>query len=241
MWNVQGRFRHHPLDRARRRDHPPDRQLQNRIRSGERPLRERRSGGPDAPRVEIGTLEPEAGAYSPFTLKIARDDGTQRITGIDTTLPRGLLAKLAGIPYCPDGGPRRRRQEDRQGRAGFAVLPGASRVGGVNVGAGAGPSPFYTDGRRLPGRPLQGRAAQPRGDHPGRRRSLRPRQRGRPAMPSTSTPKPPRSRAVSDPFPRSSRASRSICARSSSTSTGRASPSTRPAATDGGHRLDRRL
>ena len=61
------------------------------------------ASAPDAPRVEIGTLEPEAGAYSPFTLKIARDDGSQRITGIDTTLPRGLLAKLAGIPYCPDG------------------------------------------------------------------------------------------------------------------------------------------
>ena len=35
-------------------------------------------------------------------LKLTRADGTQPITAIDTTLPKGLLGKLAGIPYCPD-------------------------------------------------------------------------------------------------------------------------------------------
>jgi hypothetical protein len=51
-----------------------------------------------------GTLSPLSGAYSPFVLRIARPDGSQHITGIDTTLPPGLLGKLAGVAYCPESG-----------------------------------------------------------------------------------------------------------------------------------------
>ena len=57
---------------------------------------------PNTPTFEAGTFEPTGGAYSPLTLKLTRQDGTQRLSAIDATLPKGLFAKLAGIPYCSD-------------------------------------------------------------------------------------------------------------------------------------------
>jgi hypothetical protein len=48
------------------------------------------------PAFQAGTLAPQAGAYSPFVLKLSREDGSQRIAGIDTTLPAGSLASWRG-------------------------------------------------------------------------------------------------------------------------------------------------
>ena len=65
---------------------------------------------PTHPGSKPAPSNPTAGAYSPFTLKLARDDGTQRITGVDTTLPRGparearrdpLLLRTAPSPPPP--------------------------------------------------------------------------------------------------------------------------------------------
>jgi hypothetical protein len=49
-------------------------------------------------------------------------------------LPPGMLAKLAGVPQCSNG------------QATAANCPSGSRVGGVQVGAGAGSNPFYLPG-----------------------------------------------------------------------------------------------
>jgi hypothetical protein len=42
----------------------------------------------------------KAGKYSPFKVNIGRTDGQQELKGVNVTLPKGLTAKLAGIPYC---------------------------------------------------------------------------------------------------------------------------------------------
>ena len=44
----------------------------------------------DAPRPELraGTATPLAGAYSPFVLKLGRENGTQRLGAVSATLPR---------------------------------------------------------------------------------------------------------------------------------------------------------
>jgi hypothetical protein len=60
------------------------------------------AAAPHKPSFTAGTVDPTAGAFTPFVLKLARADGTQPIKGIDTTLPKGLVGKLAGVPYCPD-------------------------------------------------------------------------------------------------------------------------------------------
>jgi hypothetical protein len=101
---------------------------------------------PNAPSFEGGTGNPLAGAYSPFVLKVSREDGSQRLRSLNVNLPDGLLARLAGTPYCPDSA-----IASAAGRSGAAEqanpsCPKASEVGTVVVGAGPGSSPYYAQG-----------------------------------------------------------------------------------------------
>jgi hypothetical protein len=88
------------------------------------------------PGFNAGTISPQAGAFSPFGLKVTRPDGQQFLKKIDVTLPLGLTAKLAGIPRCP-------QSQITPGVGGSTNCDPASQVGTVNVGAGAGTSPFF--------------------------------------------------------------------------------------------------
>jgi hypothetical protein len=102
---------------------------------------------PNAPTFSAGTVDPAAGAYSPFVLRLERADATQQPSGLSVTLPRGLTGRLAGVPYCPE-----RDIEAAAGRDGRAELahpdcPAASEVGRVIVAAGAGPKPHSVEGR----------------------------------------------------------------------------------------------
>jgi hypothetical protein len=99
------------------------------------------------PKLNAGTTNPVAGAYSPFVLRLSRDDGTQRLAGLSATMPEGLTGKLAGIPYCPDAALSAVSGADGTGAAeiGAPSCPAASQVGTVTVGAGAGPNPFYVN------------------------------------------------------------------------------------------------
>ena len=55
---------------------------------------------PFHPTFEAGTVDPLAGAYSPLVVKVKRADGEGELNRLDFTLPGGLAAKLAGVPYC---------------------------------------------------------------------------------------------------------------------------------------------
>jgi hypothetical protein len=114
------------------------------------------------PAFDAGTLTPRAGIYSPFLLKLARGDGSQEISAIDTTLPAGMTGKLAGIPYCPESGLATAASRNKPGDGALELsspsCPAASQVGTVNVAAGAGPTPFYTTGKAYLAGPYKGAA-----------------------------------------------------------------------------------
>jgi hypothetical protein len=82
------------------------------------------------------------------------------LSSISTTLPTGLLGKLAGIPYCSDAGiaTAASRTEEGDGAREIASpsCPTASQVGVVNVSAGAGPSPYSVQGRAYLAGPYKG-------------------------------------------------------------------------------------
>ena len=80
-------------------------------------------------------------------IRLSREDGTQRLAGLDLTLPKGLLGKLAGIPYCPDASLAAVSAAQGSGASQIAApsCPAASQVGTVSVGTGAGPSPLYVN------------------------------------------------------------------------------------------------
>jgi hypothetical protein len=111
---------------------------------------------PNKPAFEAGTVTPTAGAYSPFVMRLRRDDGSQEFSKLTTSLPPGLLARLVGIPYCPDAAIAAAAQ--RQGRAEqqSPSCPPASEVGTLQAGAGAGTSPYYASGRAYLAGPYKG-------------------------------------------------------------------------------------
>jgi hypothetical protein len=104
-----------------------------------------------APKFEARSANPLAGSFGPFTLRVTRGDGTQRLAAIETKLPPGLLGKLAGIPYCPDSALAAISGAEGAGALEIASpkCPAASRVGTVAVRDGAGPSPLYLDTGRV--------------------------------------------------------------------------------------------
>jgi len=111
---------------------------------------------PNAPSFEAGVLNPLAASYSPFVLRLNREDGSQRLKGLNLTLPLGLTGKLAGVPECSDAA-----LSAAQGRSGKAEqaspsCPASTEVGTVTVGAGAGPSPLYTNGKAYLSGPYKG-------------------------------------------------------------------------------------
>jgi hypothetical protein len=111
------------------------------------------------PKLSAGTTNPLAGAFSPFVLRLTRDDGSQELKGLTTTLPEGLTGKLAGIPYCPDSVLAAIPTAEGTGTAQLAApsCPAASQVGTVIAGAGAGPTPLYVDtGRAYLAGPYKG-------------------------------------------------------------------------------------
>jgi len=101
---------------------------------------------PHQPVFTAGSSDPAAGAFSPLVLRLSRADGSQPLRSIDATLPEGLLAKLDSTPYCPKAA-----LDAAAGRSGESELakpscPATSRVGRVDIGAGAGANPLYLSG-----------------------------------------------------------------------------------------------
>ena len=115
---------------------------------------------PSSPGFEAGTVTPKAGAFSPFVLHLARPDGTQEIDRIETTLPEGLLAKLAGVTECSDAAIGQAESRNKIGEGALEIAhsscPASSEVGIVHVGAGAGPAPFYVSGHAYLAGPYKG-------------------------------------------------------------------------------------
>jgi hypothetical protein len=115
---------------------------------------------PNAPAFTAGTLTRQAGAFSPFVLKISREDGSQRLTGFEATLPPGLSGRLAGIPICPDAAlaqaASRSNPEEGILERRSPSCPAATQVGSVAVAAGAGPTPYHTQGAAYLAGPYKG-------------------------------------------------------------------------------------
>jgi hypothetical protein len=118
------------------------------------------AAAPNAPAFTAGTMTREAGKFSPFALKISREDGSQRLTGIDTLLPPGLAARFAGVAECSEAeiahATARNKPEEGILERRNPSCPAASELGTVVVGAGAGPTPFYTSGHVYLAGPYKG-------------------------------------------------------------------------------------
>jgi hypothetical protein len=115
---------------------------------------------PNKPSFSAGTVNPLAGAYSPFVFKLERQDGSQQLRSVNTTLPKGLIGKLAGIPYCSEAQIAIAQARGGEGQGALELAspscPAASELGSVQVGAGAGTQPYYVSGRAYLAGPYKG-------------------------------------------------------------------------------------
>ncbi len=102
---------------------------------------------PNANTFEAGTEAAIAGAYSPIAVKLSRPDGSQEFDSLTLTPPPGLLASLAGIPYCSEAAIAAAASKSGREEEAHPSCPAASQIGTATVGAGAGPSPYYVTGK----------------------------------------------------------------------------------------------
>jgi hypothetical protein len=89
---------------------------------------------PFTPGFVAGTVSPQAGRFSSFTLNLARGDREQYVKGIQVHTPPGLLGILASVPLC--GEPQ----------ADEGHCPESSKIGTARVASGAGSHPFEIGG-----------------------------------------------------------------------------------------------
>ncbi len=110
------------------------------------------------PQFSGGTLNPVAGTYSPFLFRMSRSDDEQELSQVTAQLPPGLLAKIAGVPYCPDQAIASISTAEGAGRSELnnPACPGASQVGTISAGLGAGPGPNYFGGKVYLAGPYKG-------------------------------------------------------------------------------------
>ena len=138
---------------------------------------------PFHPSFEAGTTNPLAGVFSPFVLKIGREDGMQELSGLETTLPPGLIGKLAGIPYCPEAAIAAAKTARGLAERSSPSCPAASLLGTTDATAGAGPTPFHNPGRVYLAGPYKGAPLSVVDRHSRRGGPVRPRRRPRPRRP----------------------------------------------------------
>jgi hypothetical protein len=92
-------------------------------------------GSPFAPAFVAGTASNQAGAFSPLSVTISRQDSEQDFSGVQVKTPPGLLGIIKGVERCGE-------PQAAQGTCG----PG-SLIGHTTAGAGAGPNPLYVGGQ----------------------------------------------------------------------------------------------
>jgi hypothetical protein len=128
-------------------------QIENGVHGGPCP-----TGGvpPFTPRVLSGVSNSAGGAYSPFYLRLTREDGEQELTHFSTTLPPGLSGNLTGIPFCPDTAIETARTRTGTEESQSPSCPAASQVGHTSVGAGVGTVLAQTPGRLYLAGPYHG-------------------------------------------------------------------------------------
>jgi hypothetical protein len=113
---------------------------------------------PFKPAVISGTQDNDAGNYTPFYLRIVRNDGEQEITKFTTILPPGLTANLTGIPFCSDAQIQAAREATGQQEINSPSCPVASEIGHTLVGAGVGSVLAWTPGKVYLAGPYHGSA-----------------------------------------------------------------------------------
>jgi hypothetical protein len=111
---------------------------------------------PFNPQAVGGTLNSNAGSYSPFYLHLTRKDTEQEVTSYSATFPPGMTGKIAGIPYCPEAEIARARENSGFAEEAHPSCPAASEIGHTIAGYGLGSVLTYAPGKLYLAGPFHG-------------------------------------------------------------------------------------
>jgi hypothetical protein len=101
---------------------------------------------PFAPGLIAGSLNPSAGASTPFYLRMTRTDSEQEITSYSATFPPGLLASLSGVGECPDAAIAAAKGTSGASQQANPSCPASSKIGRTLAGYGVGGTLAYAPG-----------------------------------------------------------------------------------------------
>jgi hypothetical protein len=94
--------------------------------------------GKFSPSFTAGAADTQAGAFTPFSVTLSRQDGEQRFGAVGVRMPPGLLGDLRDVARCPEP------------QASAGTCPPASQIGTTTIGAGPGEDPLYLPAPRQP-------------------------------------------------------------------------------------------
>ena len=89
---------------------------------------------PFNPELTTGSLNIQAGAFTPFTMTMSREDGNQNLDAIQLKMPSGLLGTLSSVKLCGEA----------EGNAG--TCGPESLIGHTTVSVGLGGNPYTVTG-----------------------------------------------------------------------------------------------
>jgi hypothetical protein len=92
---------------------------------------------PFAPELTTGSLNIQAGAFTPFMMTMSREDGNQNLDAIKLQMPPGLLGTLSSVKLCGEA----------EGNAG--TCGPESLIGETTVSVGLGGNPYTVKGGKV--------------------------------------------------------------------------------------------
>jgi hypothetical protein len=102
---------------------------------------------PFNPGAVAGAYNSNVGSYTPYFVHLTRRDTEQEITSYSLVLPKGITAKLAGVPFCPEADIAAARSRTGTAEEEHPSCPAASQVGRTVSGYGVGKALTYANGR----------------------------------------------------------------------------------------------
>jgi hypothetical protein len=111
---------------------------------------------PFAPSFQAAPQSSNAGAYSPLHVQLTRTNGQQELKAVNVTLAPGLIAKVAGTPYCPASAIAAAAGTSGAAQTAQSSCPSKSEIGTATVQAGTGATPLQITGKVFLAGPYNG-------------------------------------------------------------------------------------
>jgi hypothetical protein len=109
-----------------------------------------------APGYSAASSSTAAAKYSPFDVKITRTDGQQELKAVNVTLPKGLVGRLAGIPYCGEAELVAAAASSGKAQLAKPSCSSESAIGRTTTLSGTGNAPLSLPGTAYLGGPYKG-------------------------------------------------------------------------------------